>query len=260
MCKKSTESGKQPKDWSRPLGALLLFICAAAIIFSFCWYIFKTPAPEVTYTIDLRIEADSTGTLTSSSQAAIDSVIMVVKDQESVIRHKYEHILEQKENTQTLLSLGSILITIIIAIFGFFGYKSYSSIEDKAVLNAEAIATKMARDRTKDGLEDVEKSLKAIIVEKFENETKEQKKAIAEELLAEYNFKLDPRISRLEDTDKKLKELDGKVADIMTLLSKLEDKGLVAEQKSKVDIAALDNPRTSRRRKNVFDANKEGSK
>ncbi len=68
------------------LGGWLLFVCAISLVVVFVCFFCHKPEKVVPSEITLSIQTDSTGTLDVESRQAIDSLIWLVKQQDTFVR------------------------------------------------------------------------------------------------------------------------------------------------------------------------------
>lgn len=79
------------------------------------------------------------------SQAEIDSLINIIKKQESQLAEKYQYVVEQKSDDERYYSTIAVILGVVFSLFGLFGYKSVTNIEEKATKTAEDKAEKIAK-------------------------------------------------------------------------------------------------------------------
>ena len=79
------------------LGGWLLFVSAICLVFVFVFFFCNRPEKAVPSEITLFIQTDSTGTLDMASRQAIDSLKVLVKQQDTFVRERYALLAEQKE-------------------------------------------------------------------------------------------------------------------------------------------------------------------
>ena len=119
------------------LGYWLLFICAVCfVVVTTVFFVLRPVAPPVSE-IQLSVITDTTGVIDGASQQAMDSMMTLINRQNAEVHERYTYMVEQKQSENSLIAFGSVIISIILAIFGFFGYKSFTSIEEKALTNSE---------------------------------------------------------------------------------------------------------------------------
>lgn len=83
------------------------------------------------------------------SQGQVDSLILIIQNQERALSQKYQYILEEREKDDASKTLITFIVGAIISVCGFFGYKSFKDIKDhgekiaenKAVETAQSIIT-----------------------------------------------------------------------------------------------------------------------
>lgn len=109
----------------------VIFTALALIcMFGYNRYIKDPVQPNV---VSVVIKVDSTGVLTPETRIETDKIISTFEAHEHLLKDKYEHILQQKENVQDYFTWGGMLITLVLSIFGFFGFRSLQSIDERVV-------------------------------------------------------------------------------------------------------------------------------
>ena len=163
------------KTFNEIAATLILVLCVAGGIFAFFMYGNTKNRETVKHEYVYTIRVDSTGVVTKESKAQIDSVITTIREHEHAIKDRYEYILDQRENSESYLTIGGIFVTIVLSVFGFFGYKSFKSIEE----DAKAQAKKIAEDTTEKIAEEKATTVATKLNNKLNNELKkEQKEAL----------------------------------------------------------------------------------
>ena len=138
------------KTFNEIVATLILVLCVVGAIFAFLMYGNTKNRETVKHEYVYTIRVDSTGVVTKESQAQIDSVIATIKEHEHAINDRYGYILEQRENSESYLTIGGIFVTIVLSVFGFFGYKSFKSIEEDVKAQAKKIAEKTTEETAKE--------------------------------------------------------------------------------------------------------------
>ena len=77
---------------------------------------------------------------------------------EQLLANKYQYVIEKRAIEDSLFSIGSILVGIIIAILGFFGFKSFQTIEEKAHQIAKETAKTTAKETAKSAAKETAKT------------------------------------------------------------------------------------------------------
>lgn len=227
MCKKSNGEQSGPKCSTMDvLGGIILFVCAFCLVVGVAFF-FATqpPKPEVTK-VEVQIHPDSLGRLAPYDRAAIDSLASVIRKQNEDVCNRYDYFIEQKENEIKLATYGGLLVSIIVAILGFFGYRSFKSIEEKAVQNAEdhveSRLTKMKNNLNKDLMAKIENRFDEEYQGKFTEEVKKQ-------LNLQYDESINTRLNALDSKAEIITSLQSKQVLFDTVVSKLYEKGVLDE-------------------------------
>lgn len=101
-------------------------------------------------TIHYIIQADSTGHLCPEAKAQVDSLIRAFDMRERRIADKYEYIIEQRANLEDYMTIGGVLLSIVLAVFGFFGFKSLHGIEERLKDQIEPKLEGSAKDKAEE--------------------------------------------------------------------------------------------------------------
>ena len=104
----------------------LVLIC----MFGYSRYIKDPVQPNV---VSIVIEVDTTGVISPKTRIETDKIISTFEAHEHLLKDKYEHILQQKEDIKDYFTWGGMLITIVLSIFGFFGFRSLQSIDERVI-------------------------------------------------------------------------------------------------------------------------------
>ena len=187
----------------------------------------KYPAARQTYQIELTVKTDSMGVLTSESQTMMDSVLHVVANQNRILQGKFETLAERESDNQGLMTIGSVLVTIIASILGFFGFRSFQSIEEKAVNNAEGAAKKKLDEEMGGEIDRVKRIVETEMVNKFDEEIKPKIKTEVDAAVDDkYNTDLSAKINFINDKEMEINSLREDVEMLKNKLSDAEDIGL----------------------------------
>lgn len=210
------------------LGGWLLFVSAICLVFVFVFFFCNKPEKAVPSEITLFIQTDSTGTLDMASRQAIDSLTVLVKQQDTFVRERYALLAEQKEHENGLMSFAGIIVSIILGIFGFFGYKSFKSIEDKAVTNADDKVKKKVNTEMVTMQKTLEKELTGTIDKRFSEEYKERLgQEVGKQLNDNYNESISAKLNFIKDHGKAFKDMQKRVNQLEQFVSQLQDQGVV---------------------------------
>lgn len=140
MCEQNKSLEDKWATWIIGLSIVTLLSCGFAIAYN----ILSRESPIVQHKVVFA--TDSLGDeIYSKSQ--VDSLIIVVQNQERALSQKYQYILEERQKEESSKTLITFIVGAIISVCGFFGYKSFTDIkkhgekiaENKAVKTAEKI-------------------------------------------------------------------------------------------------------------------------
>jgi len=139
---------KRLKEDIDRLASWLLFLCVVAlIVVSVTFAIQKIYHSNSAVRVNIVLDE---GALSSDStmyaKDGIDSLISIVSKHEQALSDKYQYMLEQNEMDEKMLSLGTLLVGIVLSVFGFFGYKSMKAVEEKAENVAKSTAEITAKE------------------------------------------------------------------------------------------------------------------
>lgn len=115
------------------LAVLVAVIVTALGMFSMLGYNRFIKEPVLSNTVSIIIQVDTTGVLTPETKIETDRIIAIFEAHEHLLKDKYEHILQQKEDIKDYFTWGGSLLTIVLSIFGFFGFRSLQSIDERVV-------------------------------------------------------------------------------------------------------------------------------
>lgn len=256
-------------DMKEVLDQLAGWILAACVVVALAVTVIvalKYPAAKQTYQIELTIKTDSTGALTSESRALMDSMLHVVDNQNSILQGKYEALAERESDNQWLMTIGGVLVTIIASILGFFGFRSFQSIEEIAVNNAEGAAKKKLDEEMGGEINRLKRTLETEMVNKFDEEIKPKVKTEVDAAVDDkYNTDLSAKINFINDKEKEINSLRNDVETLKNKLSDAEDAGLknteASGEKPQADSNAddiMNQIKDRRTRKNKVDKEKKG--
>lgn len=226
MCKSIKKEG-----YLNILGGTLLFICALVLIgASIFFFIHKPVKPNVTE-INITIKTDTTGVIDYSSYQMIDSLASVIKRQNIDVRDRYLYLIEQKENENKLITYLGVIVSLILAIFGFFGYKSFKSIEDKAVSNAEDVMKNNVNDKLSLIEKELGDKIKNRIDEKFTAEIQTTlPNEVSNQLNEKYNENISSKINFIKQKEEEIKNIKIRLDKIDNLKAQLRDMGIITEE------------------------------
>ena len=139
----------------------VIFTALALIcMFGYSRYIKDPIQPNV---VSIVIDVDTTGVISPKTRIETDKIIATFEAHEHLLKDKYEHILQQKEDIKDYFTWGGMLITIVLSIFGFFGFRSLQSIDERVINSvtpkASEKATQSAEQLIKGYLDNADKRL-----------------------------------------------------------------------------------------------------
>ena len=204
MCKlkHSSVAGKntpQKADLVRVLSFVIIAICIVLLLALLCIMVYRTMRlnPEVHRVIVTTDSLpDSLRAHNSLDYEQADSLIRAIRSYDEQLNQKYQYLIEQKEQNNQIFSWGSLIVGIVVAVFGWFGFQSFSTIEDKAQRKAQSVANRTAwkatnqylKDKAPDQIEDVAKqSLQKKTVEKVKGMVLNELNTIIENRLKLYS-------------------------------------------------------------------------
>ena len=132
--------------------ASIILGLSAIILISLLWiWVIKIPKTDrIPGKITIELHSDSTLVMSAEDRTVIiDSLNTIMQRREQLLANKYQYVIEKRAIEDSLFSIGSILVGIIIAILGFFGFKSFQTIEEKAHQIAKETAKTTAKDTAK---------------------------------------------------------------------------------------------------------------
>lgn len=254
----------------KELDRLAGWILAACIVVALAVVVIvakKYPAEKQTYSIDMTISTDSTGCLTPESRAMMDSVMRVVANQNNILQGKYEALAERESDNQGLMTIGGILVTVIVSILGFFGFRSFQSIEEKAIRNAQGAAKKKLDEEMGGEIDRVKRTLETEMVRRFNSVIKPKVKVEVDAAIdKKYSAELSAKINFINDKEKELESLRNDIEELKNKLSVVQDVGLdnsetTANENKQADTEAdeiIDRIKERRVNKKEKDSEKKG--
>lgn len=221
------------KEWLDKLAGCVLVICIIAALVVAIILTLKYPTEKQTYNIELTVKTDTLGSLTKESQAMMDSVIHVVANQNRVLQGKYETMADHETDNLVMVKIGGILVTVIVSILGFFGFRSFKSIEEIAVNNAEGAAKKKLDDEMGAEIERVKRTLETEIVKKFDDDIKPKVKTeVVAEINERYNNDLSAKINFININNEVINSLKNDVESLKNKFSVAQDEGLAGNNEA----------------------------
>lgn len=136
------------KDWVRILSYGMIVLCFLALLGLLGVMVWRVTndQPEV-YRVVVATDGapDSLKAYNYLDAEQADSLIGAVKRYDDRLTQKYQCLVEQKEQDSQVFYWGSLIVGVVITVFGWFGFQSFTTIEDKAKRKAKNVAVKEAR-------------------------------------------------------------------------------------------------------------------
>lgn len=221
------------KDCLFYFGAVILLISFIALIFAAGMFLCKYPKQQKVDSIEMHLKIDSNGVCSNETKIMVDSLITIINSQNNVLKQKYDHLIQQKADEETLFTFIGVVISIIISVFGFFGYRSFKSIEDTAVSNAEGMARRKLDEEMKHELANMEDKMKSKIQEKIEILENEIIPDIVENKMSDnYDKTINAKLDYLNSFKDDFNNLKKKVNDHDKLFNDAKEDGLVTVESS----------------------------
>lgn len=227
------------------LGGVLLFIAAVALILIAVVFILKFPKYETSTPVCLYVQSDSLGVLTESSEKAIDSLVYLVNRQDSALVANYDNLVKQKQEESIIMTFGGLIVSVILAIFGFFGYKSFKSIEDKAINTAEEVVNKKFRELSNVEVEHIKNHLVESIDNRFVTEYNDKfQKKIEEYTNKNFSELINRQLNDCKNYQKELESIKSLLHSVDNEVKRMMDKSVEEDQ-----VTGLSGSELSKRRK-----------
>ena len=175
-------------DWVRILSFSIIAVCIVlllGLLGIMVWRATNNNPDVYRVIVTTDIYPDSLRAYNYIDYDQADSLIKVVKAYDEQLTQKYQYLVEQKEQDSQVFYWGSLIVGIVIAVFGWFVFQSFTTIEDKAKKKAEHVATNVAKrtawKETKsflndEGKKEISKAAKENLQEDAVNKVKEQVK------------------------------------------------------------------------------------
>lgn len=202
-------------DWVRIWSFVIIGTCIAillALLGLMAWRATNNNPDITRVIITTDILPDSLKAYNYMTHDQADSLIKAVKVYDEQLTQKYQYLVEQKEQNSQVFYWGSLIVGIVVAVFGWFGFQSFTTIEDKAKRKAANVATRTAWTSTQkflneEGKTQISEAAKGNLQEEAVNKVKEQ-------VLNELNTTIENRIkqhlpeSKYDELDKRIEKLE----------------------------------------------------
>jgi len=219
-------------DWVRILSFGIIAACVVLLLGLLGLMVWRSSNanPEVNRVIlTSDVKLDSLKAFNYIDNKKADSLIKAVKDYDAQLTQKYQYLVEQKEQDTRVFYWGSLIVGIVIAVFGWFGFQSFTTIEDKAKKKAKDVATNVAKriawtetktflngEGKKEIIAVANNNLQNDAVQKVKEQVKGELNTIIEARLKQYmpSNKYDELENRIESLEKSIvSDIDKSVRD-----------------------------------------------
>lgn len=219
-------------DWVRILSFAIIVLCIIMLLALLGLMVWRTTnnnpdVYRVIVTADALPDSLKTSDLITYEQA--DSLIMAVRTYDEQLTQKYQYLVEQKEQDSQVFYWGSLIVGVIIAVFGWFGFQSFTTIEDKAKSKAAKVADKVAKRTAWSSAQKFlnDEGKKQIIEAAKDNLQENAIKKVKEQVINDLNNTIEARMAQYMPANK-YEELDGKIENLETSIKPDIDKAVKA--------------------------------
>lgn len=217
------------------IGAIVIVICVVLLLAGILLYgfVYRNHQQE-NVSIQFVIQTDSLGRVSQDASSQVDTLMTLMDRHEHLLQDKYQHILEQKEIFNDVLTLGGMLLAVVLSLFGFFGYKSLNSIEDKVKEQVNQLTDNLFKQQ----FEAYKNSTKEELIDKIEINVREVVSRSFSEYKQSANHSIDKKVKAsiedktvevndlklvLEDVKKSQDNIDEKLSKLQDRIIKLEE-------------------------------------
>ena len=239
------------------LGGCLIGLCILGLIgsFAFSYFLFcKNDVQDVNLQIVMAV--DSTGVLSSETAQQVEGLKTELVRHEQLLEDRYKHVLEQKENLNDMLTIGSMFLTIVLALFGFFGYKSMITLEEKVKKDAKTTASNKAEETTKTCFDTYKQATTQELKTQLDSKVSETVKLEVAKTKETTKAQLKAFVKRqVVDVKQKVEDVEVKVYGTSNLVGELDEK--VSKLTDKVEELKKNNARPKTGRRTLANGGKE---
>ena len=217
------------------IGAVLIVTCIVILLAGILLYgfIYRDHQQE-NVSIQFVLQTDTLGRISQDVKFQADTLMAMMERHEHLLQDKYQHILEQKEIFNDVLTLGGMLLAVVLSLFGFFGYKSLNSIEDKVKEQVEQMTDKIFKQqfeayktsKEKEMIARMEIDVKEVVSKNFTKYKQSVNHYVAEKVKDSVDSKtieVNELKLVLDDVKKSLDNIDEKVSKLQDRVIKLEN-------------------------------------
>lgn len=212
----TNDDAPKNKDSVRTWSFIIIGACIALLVGLLGLMVWRASNnnPEINRVIiTTDILPDSLKAYNYITQEQVDSLINTVKAYDDQLIQKYQYLVEQKEQDTQVFYWGSLIVGIVVSVFGWFGFQSFTTIEDKAKSKAANVATRTAWTATQKFLKDEGKTqISEAAKSAFQDEAI---KNVKEQVLSNLNTTIENRMgqymptSKYDELDKRIETLEG---------------------------------------------------
>lgn len=209
------DNSSQQKDWVRNLSFIIIAVCIGLLLFLLSLMVWRSTnnnpvVYRVIVTTDTSLDSLKTCNYINNEQA--DSLIIALRAYDEQLTQKYQYLIEQKEKDSQVFYWGSLIVGVVIAVFGWFGFQSFTTIEDKAKMKAVSVANRTAWNATKEYLDEEGKNQinEAIKTNLSDDAIKKVKEQVINELNTTIENRLNQHIpsNRVNDLEIRIDEME----------------------------------------------------
>lgn len=212
------EEPTQKNDGVRILSFGIIVVCIVLLLALLCVMVWRATNnnPEVYRVIvTSEISPDSLKTHNYIDSEMADSLINAIRNYDEQLTRKYQYLVEQKEQDSQVFYWGSLIVGIVIAVFGWFGFQSFTTIEDKAKRKASVVASRAAWTATLKFLKDEGKkqisetaktNLQEDAINKVKDKVVDKLNTIIEKRMEQY-----VPLTKVDELDKRMESLENSV-------------------------------------------------
>lgn len=139
------------EDFNKWSSMLLILGCIIILICSLYHFMAKverdTPIVQ-RIVVSKDLAPNSIKTYNYIDKAQADSLITALQNYDAQLTEKYQYLVEKKEQDSLVFNWCVLILSIVVSIFGWFGYKSFSTLEDRSKRIAMDNANITACDET----------------------------------------------------------------------------------------------------------------
>ena len=215
----SSDLEKELKRWIDISAGLILAICAISLVVILIVCVCKKQQIPVEHTIDLRVAYDSIPE-SIIDKSVVDSINSIITQHENSLKEHYRYLLEKRDWDDSIITVGSLLVGIIISILGFFGFRSFKSIEEKATLVAEEKTLLVAKS---EAIRYLDSNLEDVIFKKHIRRISDEVSAsLKDGIFEDFRSDIDSIKDVIERVENNHEDIEGLQIQMRSALSEIE--------------------------------------